>query len=152
MPTIAQQQQELLDKLMAEKRIAAEEQRLLVAHREGADIFVHPLTQIPYKWVGRELVQISPRYIDGIGDLGYEITIYRVDNMVTGRTRWPTYAIPYRDKFGIQHLATGKKHPHLAVEDLKRQILDGHVSKTCPDFNAQNYGYDYKMFIKKMDI
>lgn len=226
MKTIQEKQQDLLNQLMAEKREQAQKQKILVSAKEGEGIFVHPLHQTPYRWAGKDLVAIGPRYLDDVdtnlsskiknkiksllsmfypsqslgqsptvldpwgkpttglpisvrreieweeaerrahcryapfsnecqgylGDYGYDAYVYRVDNLITGRTRFPVYAIPYRDKFGIQHLATGKKHPHLAVNALKRKANEGTLGTTCKDFDPEMYGFDHKLFIYKTTI
>ena len=242
MPTIREQQEALLEKLMEEKSQEAEKQRMLVSAKEGEGIIVHPLMQVPYRWAGKELVQISPRYIDGLddddkgvftilkeawdetlgqlfkidnwknmrsqieddlglgqsptvldpwgmptthlpisvrkeieweeaehramcriapfsrecqgelGDYGLNIKIFRVDNLITGRTRWPTYAIPFYDKDGELYLAIGKNDPYLAVEELTRLYHEGYVYRMASDFDPNAFGYDHKMFIDQRSI
>ncbi len=78
--------------------------------------------------------------------------IYRVDNLITGRSRFPHYAIPYKDKFGKQHLAIGKKHSHLAMDELKRLARAGRVNKLDVDFDESIYGYDHKMLLTKQSF
>lgn len=239
--TIEEEQRRLLQRLEAQARDEAVAQRVLVAQRENENIFVHPGTQRPYRWVGNKLVPIGPRYIDGLGSLvervvrgiadrartlkerydahqeyargyhewkegqnglGYETTdrwgmkvtgmpirayqeseleeelervrraeapwakefirpgiwegfsgvkqtvnIYRLDNLITGKPCFPTYAIAYRTKFGTTELATGKRHIHLAVDAYRRALEAGKVAVPLATFNARDFGYDMQMFV-----
>lgn len=86
------------------------------------------------------------------GDLYGRAWVYRVDDYVTGRARWPHYAIPYRDRFGMVRLATGEKHPHLAVNELRRAIKQNQVAKLETTFDETQFGYDHKMLLYKASI
>lgn len=98
--------------------------------------------------VHREYAPYSRRYLKpGFGDYNMTVCVYRLDNLVTGDPKWPTYAIPYKDKFGLTQIATGKKHPHIAIKQFKLAYKRGRVAKPIASFNQKRFGYDEKMLL-----
>jgi len=103
--------------------------------------------------IHQEYAPYSKRYMrPGFGSHYVTVSLYRVDNLVTGLPRWPTYAIPYKDRWGKVQLAKAPKHPHLAVEEFKKVYKQGHVVKPLSDFNHRLFGYGNHMLISRNSI
>lgn len=95
---------------------------------------------------------IRPGIWEGFTDVEHTVNIYRLDNLITGKPCFPTYAIAYRTPFGTTSLATGKRHLHLAVEAFKDARRAGKVAVPLSTFDARDFGYDMQQLVDTQTV
>lgn len=97
--------------------------------------------------IHREIAPYADEFMHGMISGSTQVHVFRVDNLITGKPKYPTYAIPYKDKFGATQIAIGKKDAHAALYAFQEAQKQGRVAAVLTNFNEKAFGYDMKLFM-----